>query len=275
MATYTIGDVQGCFTALQRLLDRIRFNPPQDRLWFVGDLVNRGSESVAVLRFVRSLGRCAVTVLGNHDLHALALAAGLTPRRSKDSLHDLVYAEDRDELLDWLRRQPLMHVEDSAVLVHAGLLPSWTVTEARGHAREVEHVLRSNEYAILLQALYADQSREMQWSEDLYGLPRLCAITNALTKLRVCTPGGGMELSYKGPLDQVPDGLVPWFQFPNRKSAGALIICGHWSAMGLRVDRNFVCLDSGCIWGGLLTAFRLDDRKVFQVSCTGAQGQEV
>ena len=268
MSTYAIGDIQGCFTALRRLLDLLRFDPQKDRLWFVGDLVNRGPDSLAVLRFIRGLDQAAVTVLGNHDLHALAVAGGVTELRKKDSLSDLLSAPDREELLDWLRHRPLLHHENDTLLVHAGLLPSWTVAEAAAHAQEVEHVLRSDESTAFLSALYSESRKNLQWSEVLRGLPRLRMITFALTRVRVCTSDGQLDLSYKGPLDQLPEGLTPWFQFPDRKSAGTLIICGHWAAMGLRVQDNLVALDSGCVWGRRLSAIRMDDRKIFQVPCT-------
>lgn len=270
MATYAIGDVQGCFSALRRLLDVFHFDRTKDCLWFVGDLVNRGPDSAAVLRFVRDLGDSAVMVLGNHDLHALALAAGLTRRRGKDSLDDLLSDPDREELLGWLRQRPLLHQQDRVVLVHAGLLPSWTAGDAGQHAREVEQVLRSRDYPRLLRALYSRDAKDLQWSENLSGLPRLCAITNALTRLRACTREGDMVLSFKGAPDQIPDGLVPWFRVPDRKSADSFVICGHWSTMGLYVRENLAALDTGCIWGGRLSAIRLEDRQVFQVRCAEA-----
>lgn len=269
MATYAIGDIQGCFWPFRTLLDVIHFDPVRDRLWFVGDLVNRGPDSLAVLRFVRSLGESGMTVLGNHDLHMLAVLAGITPPRRKDTFEDFFSAPDREELLQWIRCRPLLYQEKEFVLVHAGLLPSWTVGEALQRAREVEQVLRSDDYFALLRALYGEHSHEHQWSESLSGMRRLCTITNVLTRLRVCTPTGVMEFSYKGPPDHAPSGFIPWFQVPNRKSGSSFIIFGHWSAMGFRLQENLLALDTGCVWGGGLSAVRLEDRRTFHVPCAG------
>ncbi len=269
MATYAIGDIQGCFRALQRLLEHIDYAPAKDRLLFVGDLVNRGPDSAAVLRFVRRLGDAGVTVLGNHDLHALAIADGRATLREDDSLSDLLTAPDREELLVWLLHRPLLYREDQVVLVHAGLLPFWSVPDAQERAHEVERMLRSNEYPHLLGALYADRTDGERWSDSLTGLRRLCVITNVFTRMRVCTRKGKMALSYKGPPDKVPDGLVPWFQAPDRKNADVFVISGHWSKMGLYLGDNVAVLDSGCVAGRQLSALRLEDRSVFQVSCAG------
>ncbi|HKW86449.1 MAG TPA: symmetrical bis(5'-nucleosyl)-tetraphosphatase [Nitrospiraceae bacterium] len=265
MAIYAIGDVQGCFSALQKLLDQICFDPAKDRLWFVGDLVNRGPNSLSVLRYVRGLGASAVTVLGNHDLHLLAVAAGCAPGRTKDTFQDVLTAPDCDELLRWLRHQHLLYQEKGVVLVHAGLLPQWTVLQAVELSREVEEVLRSAEYQEFLRLHYKNDYS--QWSDDLTGMTRLSVITNALTKLRVCSPQGDMALSFTGPLEAVPNGLFPWFQVPERKNSGATIICGHWAALGLHMKDNVIALDGGCVYGRQLVAVHLDDRQVFQVSC--------
>ena len=265
MAIYAIGDVQGCFSALQKLLDQIRFDPAKDRLWFVGDLVNRGPNSLSVLRYVKGLGASAVTVLGNHDLHLLAVAAGCAPGRTKDTFQDVLTSPDRDELLRWLRHQRLLYQEKGVVLVHAGLLPQWTVHRTVELSREVEEVLRSDEYQEFLRLHYKNDYS--QWSDDLTGMTRLSVITNAVTKLRVCSPQGEMALSFTGPLEAVPKGFFPWFQVPERKSSGATIICGHWAALGLHMEDNVIALDGGCVYGRQLVAVRLDDRKEFQVSC--------
>ena len=265
MAIYAIGDIQGCFNALRKLLDQIRFDPAQDLLWLVGDLVNRGPDSLAVLRYVKALGPAAVTVLGNHDLHLLAVASGCAPGRTKDTFQDALAAPDRDELLDWLRHQRLFYQEKEIALVHAGLLPQWTVSQAVELAGEVEVVLRSDVYQDFLCAHY--KSEYFQWSDDLTGMTRLSTITNVLTKLRVCSAKGEMALSFTGPLEAVPNGLFPWFQVPKRKSSGVMIICGHWAALGLHMEDNVIALDDGCVWGRQLAAVRLDDRQVFQVSC--------
>lgn len=285
MATYAIGDVQGCFSALQQLLEQIHFDPARDRLWFVGDLVNRGPDSVSVLRYVKKLGRAswlrflkrlgraAVTVLGNHDLHLLAVANGCRPARSKDTFHDVLDAPDRDELLAWLRNQPLLHRENNFLLVHAGLLPQWTVSQAETFAREAEQVLRSTKNRAFLRSLYQDEPD--RWSEKLTGMDRLTVATKVFTRLRVCSATGKVDWTFTGPPDQAPDGYLPWFEVPNRRSADTTIIYGHWAAMGLRIRDNLLALDGGCVWGRQLVAVRLEDRQVFQISCDGRSGAAV
>jgi bis(5'-nucleosyl)-tetraphosphatase (symmetrical) len=273
MATYAIGDIQGCYSSLERLADVIRFDPARDRLWFVGDLVNRGADSLSVLRYIKGLGPAAVTVLGNHDLHLLAVAEGISPSRQKDTFQEILTAADREDLLQWLRRQPLLHRERSFVLIHAGLLPQWTTDQACALAQEVEHILRSDGYRDLLTYLYkagyASNAGPQQWSDDLAGMERWGVIANALTKLRVCSPEGKMHLSYKGTPDAAPSGFLPWFEVPGRKSADdATVVFGHWAAMGLRIKENVLAIDSGCVYGRQLTATRLEDRQLFQVSCT-------
>lgn len=269
MSTYAIGDIQGCFSALKPLIDLIRFDPARDRLWLVGDLVNRGRESLAVLRYVKGLGPAAVIVLGNHELHLLAVAAGLLPPHPKDTFHDVLTAPDRDELLGWLRKQPLIYRRGDCVLVHAGLLPQWSVPQAAKLAREVEQVLRSDGYLDFVGYLYkvgylTDQA-PMRWSEVLTGMERWGVVTNALTKLRVCSVEGEMMLSHKGPPHEAPPGFIPWFEVPGRKSAEATVIFGHWAALGLRIHEKVLALDSGCVYGRQLTAVRLEDRRIFQV----------
>lgn len=265
MATYAIGDVQGCYTELQALLGAIRFDSGVDRLWFVGDLVNRGPASLQTLRFVRALGDRSVCVLGNHDLHLLALAHGFVKRRADDTLDEVLSAPDGVELLEWLRHLPMIHVEGGRVLVHAGLLPQWSAAEARALAGEVEAELRGPRYREFLAQLYG--SHPDRWSEDLRGVDRLRVIVNAMTRMRFCTPDGVMEFGTKGEAIEGPAGYLPWFDVPGRKSAGAILVCGHWSALGLRITPNLFALDSGCVWGGRLTAVRLEDRRVFQVPC--------
>nr|MBI3613415.1 symmetrical bis(5'-nucleosyl)-tetraphosphatase [Nitrospirota bacterium] len=272
MATYAIGDIQGCFSALQRLISRLSFDPSRDRLWFVGDLVNRGPDSLSVLRYVKGLGKAAVTVLGNHDLHLLAIAAGVTQLGRKDTLHEVLEAPDRDELLLWLRRQPLLHSADGFLLLHAGLAPQWSAAKAGQLAREVETILQSPRYREFLTYLYEVGYREnngpRRWSEKLTGHERLGVIANALTKLRVCSSEGEMGLSYKGPPHTAPQGFIPWFHVPDRQSAGTTVVCGHWAALGLHIQDNVLLLDSGYVWGQQLTAVRLEDRQVFQISAS-------
>ncbi len=267
MATYAIGDIQGCFQALQKLLDQTTFDPAQDRLWFVGDLVNRGPDSLSVLRYVKGLGPSAVVVLGNHDLHLLAVAGGCASPRRTDTFQDVLSAPDREELLFWLRHQRLLHREDRFVLVHAGLLPQWTAEQAVDLAQQVERVLRADDYRIFLRVLFG--SPRAQWSDDLTGLARLAAITHAMTRLRVCSAEGTIDFSYKGSPETAPGGFLPWFEIPTRKSADATIICGHWAAMGLRIQDNLLALDGGCVGGRELVAVRLEDRRLYRVACAG------
>lgn len=268
MGTYAIGDVQGCFEELTALLAAIGFDRETDRLWFVGDLVNRGPASLATLRFVRDLGEGALTTLGNHDLHLLALAHGFVKGRKDDTLGDVLAAPDCDSLLEWLRHRPLLHVEENYVLVHAGLLPQWDIVTAEALAGEVEAELRGPQHREFLAQLYG--SRPDRWSEGLSGVERLRVIVNAMTRLRFCTPEGVMEFSTKGETAKAPPGYAPWFEVSGRKSADRTVICGHWSALGLRITPNLLALDSGCVWGGKLSAIRLEDRRLYQVPCVNA-----
>jgi bis(5'-nucleosyl)-tetraphosphatase (symmetrical) len=265
MATYAIGDVQGCYGELRQLLAAVGFDRARDRLWFVGDLVNRGPESLAVLRFVRDLGSAAITVLGNHDLHLLTYAAGLAKPRADDTLDGVLAAPDRDELMQWLRGLPMIHVEGEHVLVHAGLLPQWSVGRAQTLGREVEETLRGPRYREFLAALYG--SKPDRWDDALRGADRLRVIVNAMTRMRFCTPDGVMEFHTKGEAAAAPQGYLPWFDVPGRASAGHTVICGHWSALGLRMAPRLLALDSGCVWGGSLTAVRLHDRRIIQIPC--------
>jgi bis(5'-nucleosyl)-tetraphosphatase (symmetrical) len=273
MATYAIGDVQGCFVELQRLLDKISFDAARDQLWFVGDLVNRGPDSLSTLRFVKKLGEQAITVLGNHDLHLLMVAEGLAKPRKNDTLQGVLAAPDRKELLDWLRGQRLMYVRDGFAMVHAGLLPSWSVEKALALAREVEHALQAENYRDLLARMYGNHP--LRWSDDLHGIDRLRVIINAMTRLRVCSEDGVMEFAHKGKPQNTPRGYLPWFAVPGRLNRDATIICGHWSALGLLLRDNLVALDTGCLWGGNLSAVSLENRRVFQVSCGEQKGSDI
>jgi bis(5'-nucleosyl)-tetraphosphatase (symmetrical) len=265
MATYAVGDIQGCYIELLRLLEKMCFDPAIDRLWLVGDLVNRGPDSVNVLRLIKSLGDSAITVLGNHDLHLLAVAEGAAKLHRCDTLHDVLGAPDRGELLTWLRVQRLLYVEGNFVLVHAGLLPSWTVAQAQQLAHEAEAALTGKHYHDFLVHMYGNHPDH--WENDLSGYQRLRTITNACTRMRVCTPSGEMEFKFKGEVHNAPEGYMPWFDVPGRASAHATVVCGHWSALGLNVTPQIITLDTGCLWGGALSAIRLEDRKLFQVPC--------
>ncbi len=272
MATYAIGDVQGCYTSLQRLTQTVRFDPQQDRLWFVGDLVNRGPDSLHVLRYIKNLGPAAITVLGNHDLFLLAVASGVTTLRRSDTLAQVLAAPDCDELLAWLRQQPLLHREGDCVLVHAGLLPQWTVEEAQQLAKEAETALRGDQFAATLRALHPNG--HLQWAPELVGPIRYASIMKVLTRLRTCSVSGVMESSFSGPPELTPKGFHPWFNIPFRRNGTATMVYGHWAAMGLHLTPNLLALDSGCVYGRQLTAVRLEDRRVFQVTCEGTRGSQ-
>ncbi len=265
MAIYAVGDIQGCHTELVQLLEKLRFDPSSDKLWLVGDLVNRGAGSLQVLRLIKSLGDSAITVLGNHDLHLLAVANGIGRLHRGDTLDDILNAPDRDELLDWLRNQRMLHAEGDFVLVHAGLLPGWTIKQAAKLAREVETALRADNYVDFLSHMYGNKPDA--WDDGLKNYKRLRVITNALTRMRICTDNGEMEFEFKAEQHKIPPGYRPWFDIPNRASQDATVIFGHWSALGLMVKPNAIALDTGCLWGGPLTAICLDDRRIIQVPC--------
>lgn len=262
MATYAIGDVQGCFNSLRHLLDRLSFQPHADQLWFVGDLVNRGPDSLGILRYVKQLGQAVQVVLGNHDLFLLAAAEGIVPLRPKDTIQDVLTAPDRNELLAWLRQQPLHHREGDYLMVHAGVLPQWTITDTVNFAKAAETVLSGPDYRTFIQRLF--HSPIPQWAPWLMGIDRLASIARVLTRLRTCTPTGTMS-DFSGTPDNTPAGFTPWFSIPGRRNTDATIITGHWAALGLRLEPNHLAIDSGCVWGRQLTAVRLEDRQVFQV----------
>lgn len=265
MAIYAIGDIQGCYDEMRRLLDIVAFDPQRDQLWLVGDLVNRGTQSVEVLRYVRGLGNRAVAVLGNHDLHLLVVAAGVRKPHRGDTLDALLAAPDRDELLAWLRCQRLMHVDAGYAMVHAGLLPQWNIKQALTLAHEVEAALQGPDHDEFLHRMYGNEPA--QWRDDLSGYDRLRVIVNAMTRLRLCTPDGVMEFSHKTGLQDTPQGYLPWFDVPARASRDTPVLFGHWAALGLTLQPDVLGLDSGCVWGRQLTAVRLEDRHVFQCGC--------
>lgn len=247
------------------MLETIAFDAGRDRLWFVGDLVNRGPESAQCLRFVKGLGDAAITVLGNHDLHLLCVANGVDRIRKRDTLDSILNAPDREELVAWVRGRPLMHVEGGYAMVHAGLLPGWSVQRALGLAGEVEQSLRGPDYRQLLARMYGDEPD--RWSDSLEGIDRLRVVINAMTRLRVCDKDGAMVLKFKGEPAEATADWTAWFDMPGRESADHTIVCGHWSALGLRIRPDLLALDSGCVWGRSLTAVRLEDRQVFEVPC--------
>ena len=263
MAHYAIGDIQGCHAEFCQLLDLIGFTPASDRLWLVGDLVNRGPDSLAVLREVRALGDAATTVLGNHDFHLLTVAAGHRRPHREDTLDAIIKAPDRDELIAWLTARPLVAIDGERLLVHAGLLPQWTPATALMLSREVQAMLAGERADEFLSVLYGDEPR--RWTDDLSGFDRLRVAVNACTRLRFCASDGTMDFSEKRGAVNAPDGFQPWFAQPDRQSARMTIVCGHWSTLDLKLTPNVLMLDSGCLWGGSLTGVRLDDRRVFQV----------
>lgn len=268
MATYAIGDLQGCYDPLRRLLDYISFDPGADRVWFVGDLVNRGPQSLEVLRFVKAMGDAATVVLGNHDLHLVMQSEGYGKANKEDTFGDVLVAPDRDELLSWLRAQPLFHVEDGWAMVHAGLLPGWTIDQALALSDEASAALMAPGYRDFLANMWG--SEPAVWRDDLAGWDRLRVVVNAMTRMRYVTATGAMEFrapGAKAPPDKGPPGCLPWFAAPGRASADHAIVCGHWSALGFRDEPNLLALDTGCLWGGSLTAVRLDDRRVFRQPC--------
>ena len=260
MAVWAIGDLQGCYGPTQRLLEKIRFDPARDRLWFCGDLVNRGGESLQTLRLVHSLRANAVSVLGNHDLSLLAIAerSRAEQRKVKPDLQQVLFAEDRDVLLDWLRTQPLVHVDRELgwLMVHAGLAPKWTTAIAEQHAREIERKLRNPEDARrLLRNMYGDQPA---WSPRLRGTDRDRAIINVFTRMRYCSPRGRIAFDEKGAPGTQQPGLYPWYEVPGRVARDLRIVCGHWSSLGLFIGHGVHALDTGAVWGGTLTALQLD-----------------
>ena len=276
MAIYAIGDVQGCYAALMKLLTQIGFDLDRDRLWFTGDLVNRGPQSLEVLRFVKGLGDSAVVVLGNHDLHLLAVASGAAKLKKRDTLDDILRAPDRNELLHWLRARPLLHHDDGPgyTLIHAGLLPPWNLADARRLAQETETMLRGDKADEFFHRMYGDLPDH--WSENLRGVDRLRVIINAFTRLRYCDLEGNIDLRPKGPPGSQPLDLMPWFQVPGRRSRELKIIFGHWSALGLWNGNGVIGLDSGCLWGRSLSAVRFDASPVefFSIDCEPYQAPD-
>jgi bis(5'-nucleosyl)-tetraphosphatase (symmetrical) len=273
MSTYAIGDIQGCYQDLQTLLQLIKFDPNQDTLWFTGDLVNRGPKSLQVLRFIKSLNERAIVVLGNHDIHLLAVAENnLQYLKPQDTLGSILSAYDREELLKWLRNRPLLH-HDSRLgftMIHAGLPPQWDLQQARQYANEVEQALSGTQYKDYLENVYGNKPKK--WSEELEGWERLRFITNCFTRLRYCNADGKLALKKKDNplLETNEDKDQAWFLWSHRATREQNIIFGHWSTLGYYADNGVYALDTGCLWGGSLTALRLEDKQVFSLPCAGA-----
>lgn len=281
MAMYLIGDVQGCDSALQQLLDTLAFSPSRDTVYVLGDLVNRGPDSAAVLRRLMGYGNAARCLLGNHDLHLLAVAHGVRQPKRKDTLDGILHAPDRQALLHWLRQQRMAMQEtlggQTLLMVHAGVLPAWTATKTIALAQEVEAVLRSDQAVDFFHAMYGNVPT--QWSEALTGADRLRVVVNALTRLRFCTADGAMEFAHTGNAPSAPPGYLPWFDVPGRKTADTTIAFGHWSTLGWLGRSDAFALDSGCVWGGSLSALRVQAQgagepwrtELIQVPCEQAQ----
>ena len=269
MATYVIGDVQGCFDELQELVRYINFNPKKDQLWFVGDLVNRGPKSLQTLRWVKSLGKSAVTVLGNHDLHLLAGHAGAKEISTTSSLHSVLQSKDIEKLISWLRQQSFMRFNKPLqfAMVHAGLAPQWSIKDALTYSREVEKVLKSKKYKEFLFQMYGDQPNH--WDGRLKGWNRLRTITNFMTRLRYCNNNGEMSFVDKGPPGTQSIGMQPWYEIPSRKSQNTTVVFGHWSTLGYKHENNIISTDTGCLWGGQLTAIKIELEKltIYQLEC--------
>ena len=267
MPTYAIGDIQGCYKQLKKLLKHIDFKPGTDKLWFAGDLVNRGPRSLDTLRFIRDLGDDAVSVLGNHDLHVLAVTRGYSTEKRRDRIGKLLKAPDLDELMDWLQQQPLLHHDKQSgmTMIHAGLPPQWNLKLARSCAREVEDTLRSSKASDFFANMYGDEPDT--WDDSLSGHERLRFITNCLTRLRYCSKKGQLCLQAKGAPGNQPRPFKPWFKIKKRASKDMKIIFGHWSTLGKTDEPGVYPLDTGCLWGGKLTALRIDDMKYFRIKC--------
>jgi bis(5'-nucleosyl)-tetraphosphatase (symmetrical) len=271
MRLFAIGDIQGCAAAFDALLHKLAFRPSRDRLWLVGDLVNRGPSSLGVLRRVMGLGNSVTCVLGNHDLHLLATVAGRRELSPADTFHDVLEAPDLNKIVDWLRHRPLLHYDRAAkrLLVHAGIPPPWTPARARAEAREVETLLRGRKWRYALREMYGGEPSK--WSPKLRGADRRRFAINALTRMRYCDRRGRLDLSYSGAPGTQPKGLTPWFDVPEQRAAGTHIVFGHWAALGLLRRNDVTALDTGCVWGNYLTAVRLDRReRPTQVSAAAA-----
>src|SRR4029434_3649770 len=269
--TYAIGDVQGCYDQLMRLLERTQYDERRDILWFVGDLVNRGPQSARTVRFAKSLGERQVTVLGNHDLALLVVEAGIAKPHRGDTFDDILEADDRDELIAWLRQQNMMHAGNGYAMVHAGLLPQWSVAQALALAREVEAALQAPDHREFLKHMYGNEPA--RWRDDLAGYDRLRITVNAMTRMRMLTPDGAMDFGHKQGLANAPAGYVPWYEAPGRSNRDTPILCGHWAALGLLLREDVICLDTRCVLCRTVSALRLEDRKLTQCGCAELAGE--
>jgi bis(5'-nucleosyl)-tetraphosphatase (symmetrical) len=269
MATYVIGDLQGCLTPLVELLENIHYHPERDKLWFAGDLINRGEESLETLRFVKSLGNNATVVLGNHDLHLLAVSHGHGKLKRGDTLAEILTAADRDDLMNWLRQQPLFHYDEqlNTVMTHAGIPPCWDLAKTQSLASEVEAKLRSDRVDDFFATMYGNTPDK--WRDDLTGLDRLRTITNYLTRMRFCDENSKLDLKSKEGINTAEKGFAPWFNYPSKVPEGCHIVFGHWAALEGKTQLEHIhALDTGCVWGGSLTALRLEDKQRFSTPCT-------
>ena len=272
MSVYLVGDIQGCDASLQRLLEKLSFSPSRDQLFVLGDLVNRGPNSAGTLRRLMGLGAAVQCVLGNHDLHLLAIAAGASKTKRLDTLDNLLNAHDREDMLDWLRHQHMAIHAHGVLMVHAGVLPTWTAAQTMALAQEVEQVLRGPNAADFFHQMYGNQPSS--WHEGLVGVDRIRVLVNALTLLRLCSADGVMEFDAKESADQAPAGFLPWFDVPGRLTAQDTVAFGHWSTLGWLDRPDVFALDSGCVWGGCLSALRLSGdgaHELIQVKCEQAQ----
>ncbi len=277
MAIYCIGDLQGCYSAFTQLLQRIGFSPSRDTLYLLGDLVNRGPESAQVLRHCMQWGDSVRALLGNHDLHLLAAAHGARHASRRDTLNDVLDAPDREAMIDWMRQQPLARElalgNERMLMVHAGVVPQWDMDDTLDHAREIERILHGPDLPDFLFQMYGNQPD--QWNEQLQGIDRLRVIVNTLTRIRFCTPDGRMDFESAESAALAPQGLVPWFEAPGRRTADVVVAFGHWSTLGLMNRTNLLGLDTGCVWGGCLSAMRigatLSERELFDVKCDQSQ----
>lgn len=269
MAVYAVGDLQGCLKPLQCLLEQVSFDPAHDQLWLVGDLVNRGPQSLQTLRFLFSIRHAVTCVLGNHDLHLLAVAHNIERMKKGDTLQEILDAPDRADLLDWLRMQKLVHhdAERKVTLVHAGIPPQWTLSKALRRAAEVEEVLRDDaRLPLFLDGMYGNEPAK--WSKELHGIARLRVITNYFTRMRFCTADGTLDLKSKEGIGSAPPGFAPWFSHPQRKMHGEKIIFGHWAALeGHCQEPGLYALDTGCVWGGAMTLLDVDSGQLHRCTC--------